>query len=96
MLEPAAFGASVAFGPNTENFRDIVRLLRDADACEELDDLDAVRTWLGEQLADPISGAARGRRAKNFVLGQQGALQRTVNTVLRLLGEERPMRKVAS
>ena len=32
MLEPAAYGAAVSFGPNTWNFRDIVAALLAADA----------------------------------------------------------------
>src|SRR5207344_3013030 len=34
MLEPAAYGAAVCFGPNTKNFRDIVAALLDANAAQ--------------------------------------------------------------
>ena len=32
MIEPAAYGAAVSFGPNTRNFRDIVAALLAADS----------------------------------------------------------------
>ena len=32
MIEPAAYGAAVVFGPHTWNFKDVVRRLIDADA----------------------------------------------------------------
>ena len=31
MIEPAAYGAAVSFGPNTSNFRDVVALLLERD-----------------------------------------------------------------
>jgi 3-deoxy-D-manno-octulosonic-acid transferase len=36
MIEPAAFGAAVLFGPNTWNFRDIVRTFKESNACLQL------------------------------------------------------------
>ena len=38
MIEPAAYGAAVSFGPNTWNFRDVVQRLLQADAAELVQD----------------------------------------------------------
>ncbi|MEM7558374.1 MAG: 3-deoxy-D-manno-octulosonic acid transferase [Planctomycetota bacterium] len=81
MLEPAAYGANVAFGPKTSNFKDIVRLLLDADAATQLPDLDALQPWLESQLSDPAPGIQRGARAKRLVHEHQGATQRCVEMI---------------
>ncbi|MEZ6134715.1 MAG: 3-deoxy-D-manno-octulosonic acid transferase [Pirellulaceae bacterium] len=78
MLEPAAYGINVAFGPNTSNFRDIVGLLLAADAATQLDSLEEIRPWLLRELADPLPGKERGQRAQRLIAQQQGALDRTV------------------
>lgn len=81
MLEPAAYGANVAFGPNTSNFKDIVRLLLNAEAATQLPDLDALQPWLESQLSDPAPGTQRGARAKHLVQEHQGATQRCVELI---------------
>ncbi|MEM7476538.1 MAG: 3-deoxy-D-manno-octulosonic acid transferase, partial [Planctomycetota bacterium] len=85
MLEPAAFGANVAFGPNTSNFRDIVQMLLRCDAAIQLPELEEIPTWLESQLTDPVEGKARGKRAQSVVLQQQGAMALTVELVHSLL-----------
>jgi 3-deoxy-D-manno-octulosonic-acid transferase len=84
MLEPAAFGANVAFGPNTANFRDIVDLLLAGDAAVCLPTLAELEPWLRQELNDPQAGQARGRRAQAIVARQQGALERTVTALNQL------------
>ena len=42
MIEPAAYGVATCFGPNTQNFRDVVELLLNNQA--------AVRVSSGEEL----------------------------------------------
>ena len=32
MIEPAAYGVATSFGPNTQNFRDVVEMLLGRDA----------------------------------------------------------------
>lgn len=85
MLEPAAYGANVAFGPNTSNFRDIVELLLAGDAATRLESLDAIEPWVRQQLLDPAAGQARGARARKLVASGQGALQRTLAALTALL-----------
>ncbi|QDV22943.1 3-deoxy-D-manno-octulosonic acid transferase [Aureliella helgolandensis] len=78
MIEPAAYGANVAFGPNTSNFRDVVELLLDDDAAIQLPSQESVSTWLAEQLTNPQAGQQRGQRARQLVIAQQGAMAKTV------------------
>ena len=79
MLEPAAYGARVAFGPNTSNFREIVRALLENEAAWRLPGLEAIGDWLDEQLSDPERGKSRSMRAVELIRSHQGALIRTMN-----------------
>ena len=88
MLEPAAYGANVAFGPQTSNFRDIVELLLAGDAASRIDSLDDIENWLIEQLRNPQAGIARGGNAQQVVAAQQGAVQRTARLLLELLAAD--------
>ncbi len=82
MLEPAAYGANVAFGPKTSNFEDIVRLLLAAKAATRLPDLDALQPWLESQLSNPAPAIQRGEHAKHLVQQHQGATQRCVEMIM--------------
>jgi len=96
MLEPAAYGINVGFGPNTRNFRDVVEMLLAAEAAERIDSLQALLPWLLEQLRNPEAGRERGRAAQRLVSEQQGALNRTAESLLRLLPTKlQPSRCVA-
>ncbi|MHC4877071.1 MAG: 3-deoxy-D-manno-octulosonic acid transferase [Planctomycetota bacterium] len=79
MIEPAAYGAAVCFGPNTRNFRDTVAALLDNDAAQVVTDVDSLAATLIEWLTDRDAAAAMGRRAQEFVLSQQGATERTLD-----------------
>ena len=85
MLEPAAYGANVAFGPNTTNFRDIVELLLSGDAATKLESLDDIESWVREQLAAPAAGRNRGERARKLIASGQGAMDRTLEALNALL-----------
>lgn len=85
MLEPAAYGANVAFGPNTSNFRDIVELLLTGDGAVRLPSLDDLTDWLRQQLLDPEPGRQRGRRAQAIIARSAGALDRTLDALDGLL-----------
>ena len=88
MLEPAAYAANVAFGPNTSNFRDIVELLLAGDAAVQLSALDELTDWLRQQLLDPQPGQARGARAQAIIAAGAGALDRTLNALDELLRDQ--------
>ena len=46
MIEPAAYGAAVSFGPNTRNFRDIVAALIAADAAVVVQDAEQLEAFV--------------------------------------------------
>jgi 3-deoxy-D-manno-octulosonic-acid transferase len=78
MIEPAAWGAAVTFGPNTWNFRDVVQIFRDADACRQVQSpaelLPLIQHWLDQ----PLERQRIGTAAATVVRNQQGAVLATV------------------
>jgi 3-deoxy-D-manno-octulosonic-acid transferase len=87
MIEPAAYGANVAFGPNTVNFRDICEILLAGGGATRIDSLEQILPWIGEQLAQPELGSQRGRRAQELVKKHQGALAKTVELLQAIIEE---------
>lgn len=95
MLEPAAYGACVAFGPKTLNFRAIVELLLQAEAASQIDSLAAIPGWLEKNLNDPALGRAQGQRAVQLIRSHQGAVSRTVARLIELLPQTEARRIAA-
>lgn len=85
MIEPAAYGAAVAFGPNTRNFRDVVSALLDRDAAVVVRDAEQLARFVGRCLEQPEYAAGLGGRAAGLVHGQLGATQRTFELLEALL-----------
>lgn len=84
VLEPAAFGAPVLFGPRFGGARD-ARLLLDADAALSVEDTDGLRDALLRWLGDPGDRIAAGRAARDVVHAGLGAAQRSYALVTELL-----------
>lgn len=82
MIEPAGYGAAVLFGPNTHNFKDVVEMLLSRDAACVVRSETEFGETVGRLLNDREAAGAMGRRAQDFVLGQQGATARTVSVML--------------
>ena len=57
MIEPCAYGVATCFGPNTRNFADIVQLLLEEEACQQLLKPDELQAWVDSMLIQ----AARGK-----------------------------------
>lgn len=90
MIEPAAYGAAVLFGPNTRNFRDVVEMLLDGDAAMVVNDADELAATLRRILNHRELAANLGRRARELVLSQQGATVRTINEIEARLPADNP------
>jgi 3-deoxy-D-manno-octulosonic-acid transferase len=87
MIEPAAYGAAVAFGPHTRNFREEVRLLVEQEAAEVVRSGEALTAFVRRCLEDADFAADRGRRAAAVVASQRGARATTAAMILdRLFG----------
>ena len=87
MIEPAAYGAAVSFGPNTWNFRDIVAALLAASAAVVVSDAEALEAFVRRCLEEPDYAAALGNRAQQLVQRQLGATSRTVQLIDALFRE---------
>jgi 3-deoxy-D-manno-octulosonic-acid transferase len=85
MIEPAAYGVAVSFGPNTQNFRDIVAGLLAERAAVVVRDGEELTNFVRRALEDPRFAADLGQRAKAFVSRQLGAADRTLAGLLPLL-----------
>ena len=89
VLEAAQVGKAILVGPSTENFRDIIDVFRKADALR----LVTLRTFIPtvlELLENDVERAALGNRALAVMRSQQGATQRTVDELLKLIGNSTP------
>ncbi len=73
MIEPAAYGACILFGPNTWNFRDVVQSFRAASACVQLESPAELLPMVGKLVADCADRRRLGDAAQAVVLRQQGA-----------------------
>lgn len=78
MIEPAAYGAAVCFGPSTRNFRDVVQLMLDADAAVIVHDQSELTGFVERCLQDHKFASELGSRAQDLVSRQLGATTETV------------------
>jgi 3-deoxy-D-manno-octulosonic-acid transferase len=89
VLEAAQFGTAILVGPHTENFRDIVAVFLRSDALRVVTPQSLTPTVL-HLLESHDERDALGDRAAEVMQSQQGATQRTVDTLLRLLAARVP------
>ena len=85
MLEPAAYGAAVCFGPHTRNFRTEVAELLAADAARVVTDSDSFNAFVAQCLEEPAFAATLGEQARGVVDSNRGGTAATVSHLLRLL-----------
>jgi 3-deoxy-D-manno-octulosonic-acid transferase len=85
MIEPAAYGAAVCFGPNTRNFRDIVAAMLDESAAVVVRDGGELTAFVRRCLEDPAYADSLGGRARALVATQLGATQRTFDRLVPLV-----------
>ena len=78
MMEPAAYGAAVSFGPNTRNFRDVVELLLQHRAARVIADGKQLTQFVRRCLEDCQWSEQLGERAQRAVMEQVGAVERTI------------------
>ncbi len=85
MIEPAAYGAAVIFGPHVWNFKDTVSQLLERQAAVQVADGVALPAEIARLLRDKAARDALGNTARRFVLSQQGATARTIAALNDLL-----------
>ena len=87
-IEPAALGKVVLFGPNMQNFPQIVpHFLAQGGALQVRDAVELERQ-MALLLANPDRRAEIGRKAMEVVAANQGGLEKTVEMIVRALENE--------
>jgi len=78
ILEPAALGKPVLFGPQMFNFWDIAELFLSAQAALVVSGPEELKTKISDLLSDPSLIAQLGKRAREVVFRNQGASPRNL------------------
>ncbi|MEL6714759.1 MAG: 3-deoxy-D-manno-octulosonic acid transferase, partial [Planctomycetota bacterium] len=81
MMEPAAQGRPVLYGPHVDNFLVETRALEAAGAARRVADDAELERALGELARDPALRGEMGRRARAEVDGQRGATAATLRAL---------------
>lgn len=95
MLEAAAQGVPVCFGPHTFNFALISRMLLECGAAREVGDAEQLSALLLEWLGDASMRAAAGEAGRQMVERNRGALGRLYELLQGQL-EDRAVRRAGS
>lgn len=74
ILEPAALGLPVAYGPHMFNFLEVSQRLEQAGAAVQVRDADDLCRVISRWLSDPAERSERGDKARKFVADNHGAL----------------------
>lgn len=85
MLEPAGYGAAVCFGPNTQNFRDIVSELTKHQGAVVVADANELEAFVEKMIQYPHQGLRLGESARKVIASHQGATQRTIRLLTQLV-----------
>ena len=87
MIEPAAYGAVVSFGPRTRNFRDVVATLLAAEAAVVVHDGAELAQFVRRALEDRNFAEQTGQAAQQLILSQLGATRRTAELLSTCLAD---------
>jgi 3-deoxy-D-manno-octulosonic-acid transferase len=79
LLEPAARGKPVVFGPHTHKCEEIARALLDAGGGSRVDSADALAQELTRLLTDDALRARMGESGREMVMRNRGAVERTIS-----------------
>ena len=94
MIEPAAYGAAVVFGPHTWNFKETVARLLEQDAAIQINDAVELEATVNRLLDDAALRQHLGGAARSFVQSQHGATDRTLAVLAEVLAA-RPISRAA-
>lgn len=90
VLEPAAAGRPVLFGPHTFNFAEIAARIKDSGGGEAVGDVGQLARQVAELLADPAMRKDMGDQGRAFVDANRGAVQRVIDELTGLLPSAPP------
>lgn len=81
-IEPCALGKATVFGPNMQNFADVVSLFLEKEAVVQVKDALELETRLVHLLTDAARREQLGRNGQAVVRQNLGAIERTVEMIL--------------
>lgn len=81
VLEPAALGLPVITGPNTFNFAEISKAMREAGALQQVEDSEQLAAAVVDLLTHPETRQAMGEKGKKMVAENRGSLGRLIELV---------------
>ena len=84
-IEPAAAGVPVCFGPSMSNFREIAQVFLRNEAGVEVQSAAEAVDFAGAMFDNAAMRNAWGERARNTVLQNRGASERTARRIVELL-----------
>ena len=86
LIEPAAEGKPVVFGPHMSNFQEIASSFLEADAALQVNGRDELRDVLSRLLKDDTFRRGLGARARKHVEANRGAGRKTMESARRAVG----------
>ncbi|MFV3404596.1 lipid IV(A) 3-deoxy-D-manno-octulosonic acid transferase [Pseudomonas sp. NY15463] len=84
-LEPAALALPVIMGPHVFNFLEISAMLRDAGALKQVDDAEGLAAEVRRLIELPQDARRMGEAGRAVMQANQGALQRLLDGVAKLI-----------
>jgi 3-deoxy-D-manno-octulosonic-acid transferase len=84
-IEPAAAGVPVCFGKSMSNFREIAQVFLRNDAAVEVSSAEEVLAFAARMFRDDAARHGIGERARETVLQNRGASERTARAIVGLL-----------
>lgn len=89
IIEPAAFGKPILFGPHMSNFREIAKSFTEAYAALQVASADELYLRLKDLLSDRHAREWLGRNARKVIRTNQGAIDRTIEILHQYLPDRR-------
>jgi 3-deoxy-D-manno-octulosonic-acid transferase len=89
-IEPAALGKPVVFGPNMQNFPQVVPQFLARDGARQVADAAALEREIERLLGNPDERAAIGQRGQTVVRENLGGLDKTVEMIVRQVSADEP------
>ena len=68
MLEPARLGCTLVVGPDTSNFVDHMRLLKEANVVQEVEDVNELKVFVELMLSESYFRLKRGEHAAEVIM----------------------------
>ena len=85
ILEPAAYGKAIVFGPHMENFSEITETFLANDAAVRVQSEGELEEALLSLMGDPVRRARLGAAARALVVANRGAKDKTLAAIADVL-----------